>query len=233
MSGLFTEQTKVLVIEDEPELCRLLRTCLEGQGYSVLGVPTAEQGMESAISCRPDVILLDLDIPCAGGMAVLQRVREWSHVPVLILSVRDNETEKVNALDKGADDFLTRPFSMRELLARIRAARRHTQTSDDPVVFRAGVLSVDLTRRTVKVDDRIVRLTVTEYSLLHLFVRNAGKVLTHAQILREIWGPKKINKLEYLRVYLAALRRKLENDPTEPQLFLTEPTVGYRLVVQE
>ena len=233
MSAPLEQQIKVLLIEDDPKLGRLLRGGLEEQGYSVLEVPTAMEGVEAARHCRPDAVLLDIDVACGGGMSALKSLREWSRVPVLVISVRNDESAKIAALDEGANDFLAWPISTAELLARLRAALRTAAVQPVPDVFRTGALSVDFTTRTVRVGRRIVRLTATEFSLLRLFVRNAGRVVTHAQILSEIWGPKMVDKLDYLRVYLAYLRKKLEHNPGEPELLLTEPLVGYRLAVRK
>ncbi len=233
MNDLFPEK-KVLIIEDEPKLQRLMREFLEAEGYVVLEASTAEQALEEAIRSQPDAVLLDLDIPGNQGMAVLKRLREWSQMPILVMSVRNNEAEKVSAFDNGANDFITRPFSTPELLARLRAARRIAQpAAKRAAVFRTGSLTVELTHRIVRVGKRIVRLTATEYAILHVFVRNAGKVVTHTQILAEVWGTKMADKMDCLRVYLNFLRKKLERDPGEPELLLTEPAVGYRLVVRK
>ncbi len=167
------------------------------------------------------------------GVMVLKRLREWSKVPVVVLSVRDREDDKVKALDNGADDYLTKPFGTDELLARLRVAMRHGQPASDSAVFHSGRLEVDLTARVVKVEGRDVRLTATEYALLRLLVQHAGKVMTHQQILREVWGPDYIDQTQYLRVYMAHLREKLEAEPSKPSLLLTEPGVGYRLVETE
>ena len=164
------------------------------------------------------------------GVTVLKRLREWSRVPVIVLSVRDREEDKVAALDNGADDYVTKPFSTAELLARLRVAQRHAQPGAEVSLFRTGHLEVDLTARLVKLNDREVRLTATEYSLLRLFIQHAGKVLTHRHILREVWGPNAVEQTHYLRVYIAHLREKLEIEPSKPRLILTEPGVGYRLV---
>jgi two-component system KDP operon response regulator KdpE len=226
-------QATALVIDDEPQIRRLLRVTLEGNGFRVFDAASGQDGVVQAAQCRPDVILLDLGLPDMHGVAVLQRLREWSQVPVIILSVRDRESDKVAALDAGADDYITKPFGTNELLARLRVARRHTLGPADSVVFRSGHLEVDLSARVVKVNGQVPRLTATEYSLLRLFVQHAGKVLTHRQILREIWGPNQVDQTHYLRVYIAHLREKLEVNPAQPELILTEPAVGYRLIEKE
>ena len=221
----------VLVVDDELQIRRLLRVCLEGNGYRVLEAATGQEGLTQAAQHPPDVVLLDLGLPDMEGVAVLKRLREWSHVPVVILSVRDREDEKVAALDHGADDYVTKPFGTAELLARLRVAQRHVLPVGDSPVFRFGPLEVDLNARVVKRDGREVKLTATEYSLLKLFVQHAGKVLTHRQILNQVWGPNYVDQTHYLRVYVAHLRDKLEPDPAKPRLITTEPGVGYRLVV--
>ena len=176
------------------------------------------------------MVLLDLGLPDLDGIAVLKQIREWSRVPVIILSVRGAEDEKIAALDNGADDYVTKPFSTGELLARLRVVMRRHQGSPESTLFTSGPLSVDLVRRVVSVQGRDVHLTATEYGLLRLFIQHAGKVLTQRQIMREVWGPKYEDQTHYLRVYMTRLREKLERTPSEPELFLTEPGVGYRLV---
>jgi two-component system, OmpR family, KDP operon response regulator KdpE len=223
----------VLVIDDEAQIRRLLRICLERNGYAVVEAATGDQGINEAVRCHPDAVLLDLGLPDLDGLEVLKRLREWSQVPVLVVSVRSHEDEKIRALDSGANDYVTKPFSTGELLARLRAAQRSAQPASTPEIFRAGPLKVDLTSRTVKVKGARIKLTVTEYALLHLFVTHSGKVLTHNQILREIWGTDDAEKMGHLRVYMAYLRQKLEVNPADPQLLITEPGVGYRLVVGE
>jgi len=222
----------VLVIDDELQIRRLLRACLEGNGYGVSEAATGQEGITQAAQHPPDVILLDLGLPDMEGLAVLKRLREWSRVPVVVLSVRDREDDKVAALDHGADDYVTKPFSTAELLARLRVAQRHSLPAGDTPIFRAGDLEVDLTARVVRLKGREVKLTATEYSLLRLFVRHAGKVLTHRQILKEVWGPGYLEQTHYLRVYMAHLREKLEPDPAKQRLLITEPGVGYRLMAE-
>ncbi|MCX6906020.1 MAG: response regulator [Verrucomicrobia bacterium] len=219
-----------LVIDDEVQMRRLLRVSLESNGYRVVEAASGQEGITQAAQWRPDVVVLDLGLADMEGVTVLQRLREWSRVPVVVLSVRDREEDKVAALDNGADDYVTKPFSTGELLARLRVAQRHAQPAPDITVFRAGQIEVDLTARLVKVKGKEVRLTATEYSLLRLFIQHAGKVLTHRQILREVWGPNALEQTHYLRVYLAHLREKLEVDPSKPKLLITEPGVGYRLL---
>jgi len=218
-----------LVIDDEVQIRRLLRVVLESADYQVHEAETAAQGLTDAATRRPDVVLLDLGLPDSDGVNVLRRLREWSQVPVIVLSVRDDEEGKVAALDAGADDYVTKPFSSAELLARLRAAQRKTRPEEETSRFKSGDLIVDLTARVVTRAGHEVKLTATEYALLRLFVRHAGRVLTHRQILREIWGPKSEEHRQYLRVYVTHLRQKIERDPAAPELIKTEPGIGYRL----
>jgi len=221
-----------LIIDDEVQIRRLLRVSLEANGYRVVEASSGNEGITAAAQHRPDVVVLDLGLPDLDGVTVLKRIREWSRVPVVVLSVKDREEDKIAALDHGADDYVTKPFSTGELLARLRVAQRHTQPTPETAVFHAGSEQVDLTARVVTVKGHEVKLTATEYSLLRLFVQHAGKVLTHRQILREVWGPTYTEQTHYLRVYMAHLREKLESNPAQPELFLTEPGVGYRLVAR-
>jgi two-component system KDP operon response regulator KdpE len=222
-----------LVIDDELQIRRLLRVCLEANGYRVTEAATGKEGIAEAAQRPPDVVILDLGLPDMEGVDVLKRLREWSRVPVIVLSVRDREEDKIAALDNGADDYVTKPFSSGELLARLRVAQRHAAPAAEVTVFRSGLLEVDLAARVVRRKGEEVKLTATEYSLLRLFVQHAGKVLTHHQILREVWGPNYVEQTHYLRVYLAHLREKLEANPAQPELLITEPGVGYRLVSKE
>jgi two-component system KDP operon response regulator KdpE len=217
-----------LVIDDEVQIRRLLRLTLEAHGYRVFEAATGQDGLVEAAQRRPEIVLLDLGLPDMDGVTVLKRLREWSRVPVVVLSVREREDDKIAALDAGADDYVTKPFGTGELLARLRVAQRHALTGPDLAVFRSGDLEVDLVGRVVRLRGREVKLTATEYSLLRLFIQHAGKVLTHRQILREVWGPGQVEQTHYLRVYMAHLREKLEAKPAEPELFVTEPGVGYR-----
>ncbi|HOX58315.1 MAG TPA: response regulator [Candidatus Paceibacterota bacterium] len=223
-------QPLALVIDDELQMRRLLRVCLEANGYRVAEAATGQDGIAHAAQRPPDVVILDLGLPDMDGVAVLKRLREWSRVPVVVLSVRDREEDKIAALDNGADDYVTKPFGSGELLARLRVAQRHAQPGAQDSLFRTGRLEVDLAARVVKLSGREIRLTATEYSLLRLFIQHAGKVLTHRHLLREVWGPNAVEQTHYLRVYIAHLRDKLETDPSQPRLILTEPGVGYRLL---
>lgn len=223
----------VLIIDDEAQIRRLLRVCLEGNGYRVMEADKGDEGIRQAAQYPPDIVILDLGLPDMEGVAVLKRLREWSRVPVVVLSVRDREEDKIAALDNGADDYVTKPFSTGELLARLRVAQRHSTPGQELKIFRAGKLEVDLTARVVRLNGKEVKLTATEYSLLRLFMQHAGKVLTHRHILREVWGPNYETQTHYLRVYMAHLREKLEIDPAAPKFFRTEPGVGYRMVEGE
>jgi two-component system KDP operon response regulator KdpE len=233
MSSSTPLKPSVLIIDDEAQIRRLLRVCLETNGYRVGEAATGADGIREAAQRPPDVVILDLGLPDMDGVAVLKRLREWSRVPVVVLSVRDREEDKIAALDNGADDYVNKPFSTGELLARLRVAQRHAAPQEEIKVFRSGKLEVDLTARLVRLNGKEVKLTATEYSLLRLFVQHAGKVLTHRQILREVWGPNYEEQTHYLRVYMAHLREKLEADSRAPALFLTEPGVGYRMMERE
>jgi two-component system KDP operon response regulator KdpE len=225
--------TVALVIDDEPQIRRLLRVTLEANGYSVIDAATGRDGIVQAAQGRPEIILLDLGLPDMDGVAVLQRIREWSQVPVIVLSVRDREHDKIAALDAGADDYVTKPFGSGELLARLRTTLRRSQPAVAGAIFRAGKVEVDLAARAVRKAGAEVKLTPTEYALLRLLVVHAGKVLTHRQLLTEVWGPNAVEQTQYLRVHVAHLREKLENDPAQPRLIVTEPAVGYRFMEVE
>jgi two-component system KDP operon response regulator KdpE len=222
----------ILVIDDEVQIRRFLKISLEASGYQVQEAATGFAGLEKAALLRPDVIILDMGLPDMDGVAVLTQVREWTKTPVIMLSVRDADRDKVAALDAGADDYLTKPFSVDELMARLRVAQRHAQPAADSPLFTSGDLEIDLSRRLVRLKGQPVKLTPTEYALLRLLVQHAGRVLTHRQILKEVWGAQYVDETHYLRVYFAQLRQKLETDPARPQLILTEPGVGYRLAAE-
>ena len=225
---------RVLVIDDERAIRRFLKASLAAHGYSVIEAATGQDGLAAAAVSRPDLIILDLGLPDINGFEVTSRLREWSQTPIIILSVQDEETDKVAALDAGADDYLSKPFGVAELMARLRAAlRRATQTTDAEPVFTTGQLTVDLTRRLIKVNGEEVNLTPTEYDLLKLMVTHAGRVLTHQQIIRQVWGLGYSEDLHLLRVNISNLRRKIEPDPTRPRYILTEPGVGYRLYAED
>jgi two-component system KDP operon response regulator KdpE len=220
----------VLVVEDDPQMRRFIRASMTSHGYRVAEVATGAEAIELATSAPPDLILLDLGLPDGDGVDLARRFREWSRVPIIVISARGREDDKVAALDAGADDYLTKPFGVNELLARMRVALRHAEHSvDDGALLEFGELRVDLSRREVTVGGREVHLTPIEYKLLVLLARNAGKVLTHRQIIKEIWGVAYIGQTHYVRVHMAELRKKIEADPAQPKLLTTEPGVGYRL----
>jgi two-component system, OmpR family, KDP operon response regulator KdpE len=223
-------ELKALVIDDEPSIRRLLKTALAPHGVEVEEAPSGREGLVRAIALRPDVIFLDLGLPDLPGMQVLRSLREWFVQPILILSVRDREEGIVEALDLGADDYLTKPFKIGELLARMRVAQRHRNPIQESVKL-AGDVTVDIKTRRVCLRGQEVKLTATEFDVLKALVRNAGRVLTHRQMLREIWGPNASEHVQYLRVYVGHLRQKLEAEPNAPVLIVTEPGVGYRLVL--
>jgi two-component system, OmpR family, KDP operon response regulator KdpE len=227
------ERATVLVIEDELPIRRLLRAALSGEGYRMLEAAAGEEGLALAASQRPDLIVLDLGLPDLDGLEVVRRVREWGTLPILILSARGKERDKVAALDAGADDYVTKPFGMGELIARMRVALRHAARAAAPVadpVVEIGELAIDFARREVRLKGERVRLTPIEYKLLAVLAREAGKVVTHRQLLREVWGPAFEAQAHYVRVYMRQLRNKLEAIPARPRYLLTEPGVGYRLV---
>ena len=221
----------VLLIEDEPQMRRFLRVALASHGFRLVEAATAAEGLALAASHNPEVVLLDLGLPDGDGIGVARRVREWSSMPILVISARGREADKVEALDAGADDYVTKPFGIEELLARIRVALRHAQQAGLPTtpVLEIGPMRIDLDRREVTVSGNEVHLSPIEYRLLVLLARNAGRVLTHRQLLKEVWGPGHADQTHYLRVYMASLRRKIEPEPARPRLLATEPGVGYRL----
>jgi two-component system, OmpR family, KDP operon response regulator KdpE len=222
----------ILVIEDEPPLQKFLRVTLSGNGYHVVEAATGESGVRHATNDRPDLIILDLGLPDLDGVEVTKRIRAWSAIPIIIVSARGKEQDKVVALDAGADDYLTKPFGVGELMARVRVALRHlaaTKQGSGSAVFEAGELKVDLSRREASVRGAPVHLTPNEFRLLAVLVKHAGMVMTHRQLLREVWGPGSSDETHYLRVYMNQLRVKIEADPTRPRHLLTETGVGYRL----
>jgi len=222
----------VVLIEDEPQIRKFLRATLAGQSYRLFEATTGADGVVEVGSRQPDVVIVDLGLPDMDGLDVIRRVREWTDVPVIVLSARGQERDKVVALDAGADDYVSKPFGAGELLARIRVALRRTAGASheaDDAVFKVGELRVDLLHRQVLVNGKEIHLTPIEYKLLTMLVRHAGKVVTHQQLLREVWGPAHTEQAHYARVYMAHLRHKLEAEPTRPRYLLTEPGVGYRL----
>ncbi|WP_437945744.1 response regulator [Sorangium sp. So ce296] len=224
----------VLLIEDEPQMRRFLRAMLAARGYRLVEAETGGEGIAQATTRNPDLVLLDLGLPDMDGLEVTRRLREWSAVPIIVLSARGQEQDKIDALDGGADDYLTKPFSAGELLARLRVALRHAAhaargAQAESASFQVQDVEVDLARRVVLRAGEEIHLTPIEYKLLTTLIRHAGKVLTHRQLLGEVWGPAYAGQTHYLRVYMAQLRHKLERDPARPQILITEPGVGYRL----
>jgi two-component system KDP operon response regulator KdpE len=224
----------VVLVEDEPQIRRFLRATLTDQGYRLFEATTGADGIIEVGSRQPDVVIIDLGLPDMDGIDVIRRLREWTAVPIIVLSARGQERDKVTALDAGADDYVSKPFGASELLARIRVSLRHAAGASheaDEAAFRVGELQVDLLRRHVAVGGSEVRLTPTEYKLLTTLIRHAGKVVTHQQLLRDVWGPAHTDQSHYVRIYMAHLRHKLEAEPARPRYLLTEPGVGYRLAV--
>jgi len=221
---------RILVIDDEPQIRRMLKVSLTAHGYEVDECKTGQDGINRAAIFKPDLILLDLGLPDIDGKAVVVAIREWSKVPILILTARDQENEKIEALDVGADDYITKPFSMGELLARLRVALRHALIVDNSPHIICGELVVDLVGRHVTRGDKEIKLTPTEYELLKILAQNIGKVLTHKYLLKAVWGNAYNEDTHYIRVYIGQLRRKVEVDPAQPQYIITESGVGYRLM---
>ena len=224
----------IIVIEDDPSIRRFLRTSLSTHAFNVFEADTAKQGIIEVGIRKPDLLILDLGLPDMDGVDVIKAIRAWSTVPIIILSARSSEQQKIDALDVGADDYLTKPFGFGELLARIRVALRHAMRPQEQMqndVFITGNLKVDLLNRVVSLDEEEIHLTPIQYRLLMVLVKNAGKVLTHQQILNEVWGPSYKENAHYLRIYMSQLRQKLEADPTQPKLLVTESGVGYRLKI--
>ncbi len=222
----------VLIVEDELQMRRFLRACLGSHGYQLVEAGTAEEATRLATARNPGLILLDLGLPDRDGLELTREFRAWTKTPIIVLSARGREEDKVEALDAGADVYLPKPFGANELLARLRVALRHAgrdETAEAPPVVEVGELRIDLPRREVTVAGRAVRLTPIEFNLLVLLARHAGKVLTHRQILKEIWGPNVVTQTHYVRVHMAELRKKVEADPARPRLLLSEPGVGYRM----
>jgi two-component system KDP operon response regulator KdpE len=222
----------ILLIEDDAQIRRFLRAALDAEGYRLQESVTAEEGLAQAQSRQPDLILLDLGLPDRDGLEVIRSVREWGKIPILVLSARGQEKDKIAALDLGADDYVAKPFAVGELLARIRAALRRSTAAAGGTVVRFGAVEVDLEKRVVRVGAEEVHLTPNEYKLLQVLIQHAGKVLTQRQLLNEVWGPQHTEQAQYLRVYIAQLRRKLERNPARPKHLQTEPGVGYRLITE-
>ncbi|HET6714828.1 MAG TPA: response regulator [Actinomycetota bacterium] len=220
--------TRVLVVDDEPQIVRGLRTNLRARGYDVVTAPDGEEALAAAARERPDVAIVDLGLPGIDGVDVIEGIRAWSRMPILVLSARDQEPDKVRALDAGADDYVTKPFGMDELLARLRAAERRLQPMDEAPEVITDAFTVDLGATRVRTADGEVRLTPTEWHVVEILVRNPGRLVTQRQLLQEVWGPHYHDETNYLRVYMAQIRRKLEPDPARPRYFVTEPGMGYR-----
>ncbi|MGZ8184044.1 MAG: response regulator [Methylobacter sp.] len=226
----------IVAIEDDPQICRFLRTSLNAHGFQLFEAATGERGLVEIGTRQPELVILDLGLPRMGGIAVIRWLREWSNLPIIVLSARSQENDKIAALDAGADDYLTKPFSICELLARIRVSLRHSaQLAGDNAepLFTTGELRVDLARRNVYMGKREIHLTPIEYRLLTVLIHHAGKVLTHRFILLHVWGPAYVEHAHYVRIYMGQLRQKLEADPTHPKYLLTETGIGYRLAYSE
>lgn len=225
----------ILLIDDEPQILRALKTILSSGHFKVISAVNGEEGIALAASQSPDVIILDLTLPDMDGIQVCEQIREWSAVPIIILSVRDGERDKVAALDKGADDYLTKPFNIEELMARIRVALRHSSQSigNKETVIKAGSLSIDLARHVTTINGEELKLTATEFKLLSYLAAHADRVLTHQAILVHVWGFEESEHIEYLRVYIGQLRKKIEIDPDDPQVIVTDPGIGYRFKTSE
>ena len=223
---------RVLVVDDENAIRRYLRTALTAQGFTVYEAASGEEAVNAVLSDRPDIIILDLGLPDFDGIEVTRRLREWSQTPIIILSVREAENDKIAALDAGADDYLTKPFGTGELMARMRVAMRRLANKSDAPVLQVDSLKMDLSRRLVTVRDQEISLTPTEYDILRLLMQNAGKVLTHRQLLRQVWGTAYESEMHLLRVNISNLRRKIETDPARPHYLVTESGVGYRLRIE-
>ena len=226
--------TRILLIEDEPQMRRFLRGSLPAPAYEIVEAPTGEAGVAAAARHTPDIVLLDLGLPDLDGLEVTKRLREWMKTPIIVLSARGQDEDKVAALDAGADDYLTKPFSLSELLARIRVAQRHAamRNEDAPAVFAFGDVAIDRAKRVVTLRGEEVRLTPIEYKLFATLVAHAGRVMTYQQLLKEVWGPRFATQRQYLHVYMGHLRSKLEQKPAHPRWLMTEPGVGYRLKLE-
>ncbi|MEH7414732.1 response regulator [Neobacillus drentensis] len=222
---------KILVIDDEPQIQKLLRVTLQAQGFEIVAASSGEEGILKTTMVRPDLIVLDLGLPDIPGMEVLHRIRDWTQIPIVVLTAKDREEDKITALDSGADDYVTKPFGMGELVARIRVALRHNAKSQDEPILDFGRLVIDLSGRTVELDGEKIKLTPTEYELLKILATNAGRVMTHKQLLQKVWGGHQYDTdSHYLRVYIGHLRKKIETDSARPNFIITEPGIGYRFM---
>jgi two-component system, OmpR family, KDP operon response regulator KdpE len=225
---------KILIVDDEPQIRRMFTISMSAEGYHIREASTGKEALNQAVMFRPDLVVLDLGLPDLDGTEVIKTLRQWSQVPIIVLSVRDHEDDKIGALDAGADDYVTKPFSMGELLARIRVAMRRSNTLGSEPVMHFADLSIDLAHRRVAIGKQDVKLAPTEYEILKYLAVNSGRVVTHGQILRAVWGPKNLEgEIHYLRVYIRMLRHKIEDNPTRPRYIFTEPGVGYRFISQD
>lgn len=223
---------KVLVVDDESSIRKFLRVCLEHENYDVIEASSAQEGLQELISQRAELVILDLGLPDLSGQDLIAKIRSWSQVPILVLTAQEDENAKAEVLDSGADDYLTKPFSVPELMARIRVAERHNlKTQNESPIFKTGQLEVNLAERCVYLANHEVHLTATEYALLKCLVQHAGRVVTHRQLLKDVWGPHSIEHTQYLRVYMGHLRKKLEPTPESTKILVNEPGIGYRLVI--
>lgn len=221
---------RILIIDDETQIRRFLRVTLTSHGYFVKDSGTGKEGLDEVAVFGPDLVILDLGLPDIDGLEVVRLLREWSKVPIIILSAKEQETDKIAALDSGADDYVTKPFGMGELLARIRAAMRHIAGGEEQPILQFEDLTIDLAHRRITIDEKEIKLTPIEYEIVKNLAINAGKVITHRYLLRTVWGPSYETDIQYLRVYMGQIRRKLERDPSRPRHIITEPGVGYRLL---
>lgn len=223
-------KARILIIDDEPQIRKLLSVSLKAQGFQAEEAASGQDGINQAAIFKPDLMIIDLGLPDIDGKEVVRQIREWSNAPIIILTARDQEQEKIDALDAGADDYVAKPFGMGELMARLRVCLRRMATGDNDPLLICGGLTVDLAQRRVSVDGREVKLTPTEYEIIKLLAQNAGRVLTHKQLLKAVWGNTNYNDTHYVRVYIGMLRRKIENDPAQPKYIVTESGIGYRLM---
>lgn len=224
---------KILIIDDESSIRKLLRVSLEANGYQSVEAQTGYEGIQKTLEEKPEIILLDLGLPDKSGLMIIKEIRQWSQTPIIVLTVLDDDQNKIAALDGGADDYITKPFSIPELLVRIRVALRHTTSSEQGSIVKCGPLEMDLSAHTVKIHNQQIKLTATEYDILKVLVRYKGKVVTHRMLLNEVWGPNSVEHVHYLRVYLGNLRKKLKSEENEQELISTEAGVGYRLIDRE
>ncbi|MCI1823454.1 MAG: response regulator [Megasphaera sp.] len=224
---------RILVIDDEMQICKLLQVSLHAAGYEVYIAKTGKEGIQSAAYVQPGLVIVDLGLPDIDGKDVVKKIREWSQIPIIILTARDQEQEKIQGLDVGADDYVTKPFSMGELMARIRVCLRHSTTNEQESILTCGGLSVDFPQHRVTLNGVEIKLTPTEYKIITIMMQQAGRVLTHRQLLKAVWGEGYGEDTQYIRVYIAQLRRKIEADPTKPKYIITESGIGYRLMGEE